>query len=170
MDGAIPDDDFPFGGEGPPSGWYKCEQDVLEIITSVLDTYHADADRLYLTGLSYGGYGTWYLASHHPELFAAIAPVVGWGHPDLMLALANPPMPVWVFAGGRDGAVLTKHFFPGLNKLEELGHPEVRFTIHEDMNHDVWERVYGGQDIYDWLLLHRRDSKDIGRTSKADPQ
>ena len=157
MDGALPDDDFPFGGKGPPSGWDRCEQEVLGIIDSVLDTYRADADRLYLTGLSYGGYGTWYLASHHPELFAAIAPVVGWGHPDLMPALADPPMPMWVFAGGRDGAVLTKHFFPGLNKLEELGHPNVRFTIHEDMNHDVWERVYGGQDLYDWLLLHRRE-------------
>ena len=157
MDGAVPDNDLPFGSEGPPSGWDQCEQDVLEIIASVLETYRADADRLYLTGLSYGGYGAWYLGSHHPKMFAAIAPVVGWGHPDLMPALADPPMPMWVFAGGRDGAVLTKHFFPGLNKLEERGHPDVRFPIHEDMNHDVWERVYGGQDLYDWFLRHRRD-------------
>ena len=57
-------------------------------------------------------------------------------------------------------AVVDPHFFAGLNELERLGHPDVRFTIHEDMNHDVWERVYGGQDLYDWLLLHRRDSSE----------
>ncbi|MBT8478659.1 MAG: prolyl oligopeptidase family serine peptidase [Gemmatimonadetes bacterium] len=156
MRGAVPATEFPFGREGPPSGWDRCEDDLLGLIDHVLATYDADPDRLYLTGLSYGGFGTWDLASRHPELFAAIAPVVGWGHPQLMPPLADPPMPMWVFAGGRDGAVLTKHFFAGLNELERLGHPDVRFTIHEDMNHDVWERVYGGQDLYDWLLRQLR--------------
>ena len=157
MRGAVAADELPFGPEGPPSGWSRCEEDLLGVIDHVLSSYRADRDRLYLTGLSYGGFGTWYLASHHPHLFAAIAPVVGWGHPDLMPALANPPMPMWIFAGGRDPSVLTKHFFAGLNELERFGHPRVRFTIHEDMNHDVWERVYGGRDLYDWLLLHRRE-------------
>lgn len=156
MRGALPDLELPFPAAGPLSGWERCEDDLLGIIKHVFGTYRTDANRFYLTGLSYGGFGTWYLASHHPDLFAAIAPVVGWGHPDLMPALAEPEMPMWVFAGGRDGNVLTKYFFAGLNELERLGHSNVRFTIHEDMNHDVWERVYGGQDVYDWLLSHRR--------------
>jgi predicted peptidase len=65
-------------------------------------------------------------------------------------------MPIWVFAGGRDPAVPVQFFYPGLNELERLGHSEVRFTIHGDVGHDVWERVYGGVDVYDWLLSHRR--------------
>jgi predicted peptidase len=156
MRGAVAEDDQPLGIEGPPSGWSDYEPELLEMIDFVQRTYRTDDDRLYLTGLSYGGFGTWYVGSRHPDLFAAIAPVVGWGHPDLMPPLANPPMPIWVFAGGRDNAVPVQYFFAGLNELERLGHPDVRFTIHEDMGHDVWKRVYEGEDIYDWLLAHRR--------------
>ena len=79
-------------------------------------------------------------------------------------------MPIWAFAGGRDSAVRTKHFFAGLNELERLGHPDVRFTIHEDMGHDVWKRVYGGRDIYDWLLRHRRDDRVAAATAPERSQ
>lgn len=154
MVGATSNPGLPHGPEGPPDGWYRQEEDLLRILDQVPTLYRIDADRIYLTGISYGGFGTWYLASRHPERFAAIAPVVGWGHPDLMPPLAEPPMPVWVFAGGRDPAVEEKYFYPGLNALEKLGNREVRFTIHADSNHDAWKRVYAGQDLYDWLLQH----------------
>ena len=121
-----------------------------------MELFRIDPDRVYLTGLSYGGFGTWFLAARHPQRFAAIAPVVGWGHPEQMAPLAERRMPVWVFAGGRDPAVPVKYFYTGLNELERLGHDEVRFTIHEDGGHDVWKRVYAGRDLYDWLLSHRR--------------
>ncbi len=155
MTGATPDPALPFGSEGPPKGWPELERDLLAILDQTLERYRADPDRVYLTGLSYGGYGTWHLASRHPRRFAAIAPVAGWGHPELMPALAARRMPVWVFAGGRDPVVQVKHFFPGLKKLERLGHEDVRFTVHEDRGHDVWRRVYAGRDLYDWLLSHR---------------
>jgi predicted peptidase len=155
MRGATPDDALPYGPEGPPDGWHRREQDLLTILDQAIERYRTDPARVYLTGLSYGGFGTWYLASRHPERFAAVAPVVGWGHPELMPPLAERKMPVWVFAGGRDPAVRVKHFFAGLNELERLGHDAVRFTIHEDMGHDAWRRVYGGRDLYDWLLSHR---------------
>src|SRR5690606_41947331 len=108
---------------------------------------------------SYGGFGTWYMAGKHPERFAAICPVVGWGHPALMEPIAKAKLPVWVFAGGRDGAVLAKDFYEGVNTLESLGHHNVRFTIHEDMGHDVWKRVYSGDDVYNWLLSFSRGNK-----------
>jgi predicted peptidase len=155
MDGAPAEAELPVGPEGPPDGWYRLEEDLLKIVDQALAEYRTDPRRVYLTGLSYGGFGTWYLASRHPERFAAIAPVVGWGHPELMKPLAERGMPVWTFAGGRDPVVRVKHFFPGLNKLEELGHDDVRFTVHEDRGHDVWRRIYAGQDLYDWLLSKR---------------
>ncbi len=136
----------------PPNGWERCEEDLLTMIDIVLKDYNGDSKRLYLSGLSYGGFGTWYMASKHPKLFAAISPVVGWGHPDLMISIAKEKIPIWAFAGGRDKAVETQYFFEGMNELEELGHDNLRFTIHEDMGHDVWRRVFAGQDIYDWLL------------------
>lgn len=167
MPGAVPDDEIPLPPEGPPSGWNRCEDDLLGILDQVLARFRSDPNRVYLTGLSYGGFGTWFLASRHPERFAAIAPVVGWGHPDLMPPLADPPMPVWAFAGGRDQAVPAKYFFNGMNELERLGHPDARLTIHEDMSHDVWERVYGGNDVYDWLLNHRRNRQSSNADSPA---
>lgn len=139
-----------------PVGWDYVEQDLLGILSAVQKTYGTDATRLYLTGLSYGGFGTWFMASKHPELFAAIAPVVGWGHPDLMAPIAQHQLPVWAFAGGRDSAVEKKYFYPGLAKLEELGAKEVRFTVEEDMAHDTWKRVYARDDLYHWLLAHQK--------------
>lgn len=137
-----------------PNGWDRVENDLINMIDYVIEHYKADTNRVYLTGLSYGGFGAWHLASTHPDRFAAIAPVVGWGHPDLMAPLAEHKIPVWAFAGGRDNVVEPKYFYPGLNKLEELGHTEVRFTVHEDMGHDTWKRVYRGDDLYTWLLRH----------------
>jgi predicted peptidase len=139
-----------------PRGWNTIADEVMAMVDHVLATYKGDPRRVYLTGLSYGGTGTWYLAAKHPEKFAAIAPVVGFGSPDMAPVLAQAKLPMWVFAGGRDPVVPVKYFYPLLNKLEELGHPDVRFTIESDMGHDTWIRVYAGQDLYTWLLSHSR--------------
>ena len=152
MDGAVAEADLPFGAQGPPDGWNRREADLLAILDLTLSSFRADGRRVYLTGISYGGFGSWYLASRHPERFAAVAPVVGWGHPDLMPALAERPVPIWVFAGGRDTGVPVRFFYPGLEALEAAGHGEVRFTIHADTGHDAWRRVYAGRDLYGWLL------------------
>lgn len=139
-----------------PMGWEQVEQDLLRLISHVQKNYRTDTHRLYLTGLSYGGFGTWFMASKHPDLFAAAVPVVGWGHPDLMAPIAKANLPVWAFAGGRDTAVPKKFFYAGINKLEALGDSEVRFTVHEDLGHDAWKRIYASKDLYDWLLAHQR--------------
>jgi predicted peptidase len=157
---AVPaPEELPIGPEGLPDGWPRLEEDLLIILGQTQSLYRTDPTRVYLTGISYGGFGTWYMASKHSDRFAAIAPVVGWGHPDLVPPLAERPMPVWAFAGGRDPAVWPQFFYAGLNALEKLGNDEVRFTIHADAGHDAWRRVYEGQDLYDWLLLHRMPSE-----------
>lgn len=135
-------------------GWDRVQNDLLGMLDYVSENYNSDSRRVYLSGLSYGGFGTWYMGSHYPERFAAINPVVGWGHPTLMPDIAKQNVPVWVFAGGRDNTVEKKYFFEGVNLLEELGNDEVLFTIHEDMSHDAWKRIYAGDDIYNWLLEH----------------
>jgi predicted peptidase len=154
MTGALQNLELPVGIEGPPVGWPKLETDVLQILKEVERDYRVNARRRYITGVSYGGFGTWYLASRHPELFAAMAPVVGWGHPDLMAPLARRKLPVWGFAGGRDAAVHLEYFYAGFNRLEQLGHREVRFTVEADMGHDVWARSYAGDDLYRWFLQY----------------
>ncbi|WP_390592337.1 alpha/beta hydrolase-fold protein [Simiduia litorea] len=139
-----------------PMGWEQVEIDLLSILGAVHKTYATDKRRTYISGISYGGFGTWYMASKHPTLFAAAVPVVGWGHPSLMAPIAKAKLPVWAFAGGRDSAVSKAFFYAGINQLESYKASDVRFTVHEDMGHDAWTRVYAGQDVYDWLLLQRR--------------
>lgn len=139
-----------------PRGWNTIADEVMGMVDQVLARFKGDPKRVYLTGLSYGGIGTWYLAAQHPDRFAAIAPVVGFGSPAMAPALAGTKLPLWVFAGGRDQVVPVKYFYPLLNRLEELGHPDVRFTIEADMGHDAWVRVYAGQDLYTWFLSHTK--------------
>ena len=152
MLGATPAKILPYDKEGLPDGWGVIKEEVMAMVDKTLVDYRTDKKRVYLSGLSYGGFGTWILASHNPNRFAAIAPVVGWGHPDLMASIAEAKTPVWCISGGRDAVVQNQFFYEGMNKLEELGHDNIRFTVHEDMHHDVWTRVYGGEDIYNWLL------------------
>lgn len=156
MTGSSQDTLLSHGPEGLPVGWPLVEKDLLGMIDHVLENYQADAQRVYLTGLSYGGFGSWYMASTYPERFAAVAPVVGWGHPELMAPIAKHQIPVWAFAGGRDLVVPVKYFYSGINELEKLGLTELRFTVHEDLGHDAWVRVYGGEDLYSWMLQFRK--------------
>jgi predicted peptidase len=147
-------DQFPI--EGPPSGWNLHDSELVGMVSTTIEKYRGDPRRVYLTGLSYGGFGVWWMASKYPELFAAASPIVGYAHPDLIDSIADAGIPVWCFAGGRDLAVPVGYFYPGMNKLEDLSSAEVRFTVEEDMNHDVWTRVYAGEDIYRWLLSQSR--------------
>jgi predicted peptidase len=139
-----------------PNGWQQLDAELLAIVDHVVKDLRGDPRRVYLTGLSSGGFGTWWLANKHPGRFAAIAPVVGYGHPSQAGPIAAAKLPLWQFAGGRDPAVPLRFFFDLMNELEKLGHPEVRFTIHEDLGHFTWMRVYRGQDLYDWFLTRSR--------------
>lgn len=156
MLGATPDAALPHGAYGPPLGWPELERDLLFILDQALATHRVDPGRQYLTGVSYGAFGAWHLASRHPERFAALVPVVGFPHPEHIPPIAKAKIPIWCFAGGRDEAVRARYFYPGLNLLEELGHRDFRFTIEADMGHDVWARTYAGHDVYAWLLRHHR--------------
>lgn len=155
MNGQTTVKKLPYGKKGNIYGWYMVENDLLQILSHTQEQYNGDKKRTYLTGLSYGGYATWYLGSKHTDKFAALAPVVGWGHPEIMPNLAKANTPIWCFAAGRDLSVPVKYFYPGLNKLEELGHTSFRFTIEADLGHDAWKRIYAGEELYNWLLAQK---------------
>jgi predicted peptidase len=158
MRGKLPEDKLPDGPEGPVDGWFELGDELIQIVDRTVANFRGDANRVYLTGLSYGGFGAWDLAARHPEKFAAVAPIVGYGHPKHAEPIAKAKLPVWCFAGGRDGIVPARYFYPALNELEKLGHKDVRFTNHEDLGHFTWVRVYGGQDLYSWLLTKSRQA------------
>lgn len=156
MRGKPADDNLPTGPEGPIEGWFEIADEVMAMVDRTVADFGGDAKRIYLTGLSYGGFGAWYLAARHPDKFAACAPIVGYGHPDHAAPIAKSKLPMWVFSGGRDPIVQTRFFYSAVNAIEKIGTSEIRFTNEEDLGHFTWVRVYEGQDLYDWFLKHSR--------------
>jgi predicted peptidase len=156
MRGTRRDDKLPTGPDGPVDGWNLIGDELIAMVDRTVREFGGDARRVYLTGLSYGGFGAWDLAAKHPEKFAALAPVVGYGHPKHAAPIAKAKLPVWCFSGGRDPIVRAPFFYAVFEALEALGHKSVRLTNHEDLGHFTWVRVYEGQDLYSWFLTKSR--------------
>jgi predicted peptidase len=156
MRGKAPENGLPDGPLGPREGWHEIENELIGMVDRTLRDFKGNPKRVYLTGLSYGGFGSWYLASKHPAKFAAVVPVVGYGHPAHAAPIAAAKLPVWCISGGRDPVVQAKYFYAAMNELEKLGASQVRLTNEEDLGHFTWVRVYGGSDVYDWMLKQSR--------------
>jgi pimeloyl-ACP methyl ester carboxylesterase len=132
----------------------------FDILFSEITTrYRIDAKRIYLTGLSLGGSGTWYLAMKHPSSFAAIAPISGkTSHmqfiSDSACTLAG--VPIWIFHGNDDEVVDVQETYQIAKRLDQCN-VNYTLTVLEGFKHwqTQWE-VYGGEKIYSWFLKHRR--------------
>jgi len=128
----------------------------VDVLTALLDhverEYPVDTDRVYLTGLSRGGFGTWVLGMAHPERFAAIAPICGWADPKKACALKD--VPVWAFHGAKDKAVALEDEEAVVDALRKCG-GDVKFTIYPDATHDAWTRTYENPALYEWFLSRR---------------
>ena len=140
--------------------WHRMEKEVLGIVDATIGEFRADGDRVYLTGLSFGGAGTWHMATADPGRWAAIAPICGPGDPSRVSRIADARTPTWAFQGGRDEVVRPERVLETVIALETAGHPAVRFTVHEDLGHNSWTRVYEGWDLYGWFLAHRRQDRN----------
>lgn len=145
---------FPFVVVSPqcPKNERWSQQPVNELLTSILKNYNVDPQRVYLTGLSMGGFGTWDLAARHPERFAAIVPICGGGDPQTAEQLKS--MPTWVFHGAKDGAVPLKRSQEMVDAVKAAGNKHIEFTIYPDAGHDSWTESYANPDLYVWLLKH----------------
>jgi fermentation-respiration switch protein FrsA (DUF1100 family) len=123
--------------------------------------YRIDADRVYLTGPSLGGAGTWYLAARYPGVFAAIAPISGFtSHLDFvdehLDGLAD--LPIWAFHGRQDTVVAFEETERVVAKLEGRNR-NLRFSAEPDAGHELPWKVYPGQELYDWLLSWDRKGR-----------
>lgn len=142
-----------------PKGWNLIDTELILILDQVLGRFLADSSRVYLTGISLGGFGTFHLAAKYPERWAAIAPVVGVGTMDQAARIAAAKIPVWMFGGGRDQVIKPHWLYETARALEEGDSPALRFTVHEDMDHDAWKRVYEGNDLFDWFLRYNNQQR-----------
>jgi predicted peptidase len=123
------------------------------VLKRVCAEYPIDADRVYVTGPSMGGSGTWDLITRHPGTFAAAVPVTGVNDPSRARVIAE--LPIWAFHGSRDEVSPVQNTRAMVAALRALGSP-VRFTEIPDAGHDSWTRAYSDLDMYRWLFAQRR--------------
>jgi predicted peptidase len=149
--------DFPFIAVSPQcpadAMWWEYLPTLEATVNQVAAEYAVDEQRIYLTGLSMGGYGTWGLAMTYPDLFAAVAPICGGGIPESAMIIRD--IPVWAFHGAEDPAVPLEASQRMVDALQDVG-GNVRFTVYPGVGHDSWTQTYEDPELYEWFLQHSR--------------
>ena len=152
---------FPFIVVSPqcPDGHIWSNEVLLALLDEIQANYNVDPKRVYLTGLSMGGFGTWSLGLSHPERFAAIAPICGGGEiitPLLADKSKLVNLPIWAFHGAKDPVVPVEESEHMVNYLKRIGAQDVQLTIYPEAQHDCWTQTYRNPDLFQWFLQHSR--------------
>jgi len=148
------DTKFPFlvvSPQCPKNQRWDVEQ-MVALVKYVTATYRVDPSRMYCTGLSMGGYGTWAIAAKYPKLFAAVVPICGGGDPAQAKALSR--LPIWVFHGDKDKAVPLERSKEMVAAIRDAG-GNVKLRIYPDVGHNSWSATYANKEVYKWLLSHQ---------------
>lgn len=161
---ADKDPAFPFILASPqcPEGKNWDTQPVMELLEHLTKSTRVDTTRIYLTGLSMGGYGSWTLASRHPDRFAAVVPICGGGSSiDPKIAggkhlEALKTLPIWAFHGARDTVVVPGESERMVEEFKKRGCQDIKLTIYPEAGHDSWTATYSNPQLYEWLLGKRR--------------
>ncbi|HUV40473.1 MAG TPA: prolyl oligopeptidase family serine peptidase [Sedimentisphaerales bacterium] len=141
----------------PMTSWWPQEQELLiNLVREVVKKYEVDTERIYLTGLSMGGFGTWSLACRYPDYFAAIAPICGGYEPFLAGSLKD--VPVWAFHGAKDEVVPVSRSEDMVEAVNAAG-GDAKLTVYPDAGHDAWTATYNNDELYKWFLEHRKKKK-----------
>jgi len=119
------------------------------LLLKIIKNFRVDKSRLYVTGLSMGGRGTWAIAAYRPDLFAAAAPICGGGDPTTASRLTK--LPFWVFQGALDEVHFPKESEIMIKSLKNKG-GEVRYTLYPELHHDSWTITYDNSELYKWFL------------------
>jgi predicted peptidase len=135
------------------SYWPLILESLKALVENISASYAVDRTRVYLTGLSMGGTGTWMLAGAYPDLFAAIAPICGRNISTVARKFAN--LPTWIFHGDADDVVPLRESQVMYEALKTAG-SEVKLTVYPGVGHDSWTETYDNPQLYEWLLSHQR--------------
>ena len=167
---------FPQAPTGSSAGTYwdgPAADLAMASLQKTMKEFQIDRDRIYLTGLSMGGRGTWYLAYRHPELFAAVVPICGWvidpaelkglvpvvpetdGDPMQALTRKLSHTPVWVFHGEMDDVIPVDWSRKPVEALKANGQ-NLKYTEHLGLDHNSWDATFASKIFIDWLFAQRR--------------
>jgi predicted peptidase len=153
--------------------WY-----VMEVINYVKSYLRVDEKKIYITGLSMGGYGAWTMAEDYPTLFAAVAPVCGaYNRTSLASRIAKENLPVWAFHGTKDTTVpysRTVNMVNAINASTPKPSPLAKVTLYSDIYHDAWKYAYRTDhtkhtpNFYDWIKLYTNTYNNGNRIPTAN--
>lgn len=135
----------------PRREWWSPEKVAL-LLDKIEAQYRVDPKRVYLTGLSMGGFGAFDTAAIYPQRFAAIAPLSGGEDPDIAGRLKT--MPTWIFHGAEDNVVPARYSIDIADKMKAIGATEVKLTLYPNVGHEKWDVTYANPALYDWFLQH----------------
>lgn len=150
----------------------QMEELALAALNETLERYNGDRERIYLTGISMGGYGTFYLAARHPELFAAAVAICGGVVPPPRVSRSLPPdlrggdpyrkmaarlasIPFWIFHGSADPIVPVEESRRMVAALQAAG-ARVKYTEYPGVGHNSWDRAYAEPGLFGWMLSQRK--------------
>ncbi len=157
--------EFPFIVVSPqcPEGYWWEPIELVALLDEISCNYKVDNKRVYVTGLSMGGFGTWRLAAYAPQRIAAIAPICGGGEP--YWARRIGPIPVWAFHGGKDKGVPPERSLIMIEALKKVktnpkfkaaDNPTPKITIYPNAGHDSWTETYNNPALYEWFLQQKK--------------
>ncbi|MBQ6828503.1 MAG: prolyl oligopeptidase family serine peptidase, partial [Thermoguttaceae bacterium] len=129
-------------------GWSAPQLSVM--IDKLCEKYPIDKNRVYVTGVSMGGYGTWNLLAEAPEKIAAAAPICGGGNVDAAAKMASTP--IWAFHGDQDKAVPLGASQRMIDAVKAAGNEDAKLTIYPGVGHNSWLNAYAEPELYTWLL------------------
>ncbi len=149
--------------EGVRGGWLADDLNIW--LKQIKATLPIDERRIYLTGTSMGGYGTWMWAASNPQHFAAVAPLCGGlgkgGPKDItddfdQWAKSLSTVPLWAFHGGKDTVVPTDRSQRMVKAIKENGNRDVKLTVYPELGHGIAKATYSDAAVYEWLFKWKK--------------
>jgi predicted peptidase len=153
--------DFPFiliSPQCPPDRYWDSPT-LIALLDQIQRDYKIDPDRVYLTGLSMGGFGTWALLQEFPDRFAAAVPICGGGNPNAFRFNRITTVPIWAFHGDKDELVPVARSQQMIDAIQAAGGTKAKLTIYPNVGHDSWTRTYEDEAMWTWLLAQKRPTK-----------
>jgi len=136
----------------PEIAWWNVD-DVKVLLDEITADYPVDKERIYITGLSMGGFATWDMIVKYPDVFAAAIPVCGVGYPFRLDVIKD--LPIWAFHGQKDNVVPIEYSQKMVDALTKVN-GDIQFTIYPEANHDSWTETYNNPEVYEWLLKQKK--------------
>ena len=153
--------DMPFlivSPQCPKEDWWSSEVQLnrlTELMDEITSNYVVNEKKVYLTGLSMGGFGSWALSAMHPKKFAAVVPICGGGKVEFGEKIKD--IPIWAWHGDQDGAVPFEKSVEMVDAIKKAGGDLVKFTTLEGIGHNCWSAAYATPQLYQWMLQQSTD-------------